>query len=78
MSMTVETFLGNENEQRRVKAKNRQDEKDGDKKIKLEKKILDIQIKNLSAEQRLVKSRYINMVKRTRANQISATSERKK
>jgi hypothetical protein len=75
--MMVETFLGNEKEQRRVKYKNTQDEKVGEKKIALEKKNLDFQIRELSAEQRLIKTRYKNMVKRTRANEISMKEGKK-
>ena len=51
-----------------MRNKNKQDEKVGEKKIALEKKNLDIQIKELNAKQRLIKSRYRNMVKKTRAN----------
>ena len=77
IDMMVETFLGNEKEQRRVKYKNTQDEKVGEKKIALEKKNLDFQIRELSAEQRLIKTRYKNMVKRTRANEISMKEGKK-
>ena len=77
IDMMVETFLGNEKEQRRVRYKNTQDEKAGEKIIALEKKNLDFQIRELSAEQRLIKSRYLNMVKRTRANDISMKEGKK-
>ena len=73
----LETFVGNEKEQRRVRNKNRQHEKVGEKKIALERKNRDIHIKELSAEQRLIKSRYINMVRRTRTNEVSMKEGKK-
>ncbi|CAB3999406.1 Hypothetical predicted protein [Paramuricea clavata] len=75
--MMLVTFLGNEKEQRRVRNKNTLDEKVGEKKIGLERKNCDIQIKELSAEQRLIKSRYVNMVRRTKANEISMNEGKK-
>ena len=60
------SFLGNEWEQRRVRNQNRQDEKAGEKKIALERKNLEIQIKEVCAEQRLIKTRYQNMVRRSK------------
>lgn len=75
--MMLVTFLGNEKEQRRVRNKNTLDEKVGEKKIALERKNRDIQIKELSAEQRLMKSRYVNMVRRTKANEISMNEGKK-
>lgn len=75
--MMLVTFLGNEKEQRRVRNKNTLDEKVGEKKIALERKNRDIQIKELSAEQRLMKSRYVNMVRRTKANKISMNEGKK-
>ena len=77
IDMMVETFLGNETEQRRVRYKNTQDEKVAEKIIALERKNLDFQIRELSAEQRLIKSRYLNMVKRTRANEASMKEGKK-
>lgn len=75
--MMLVTFLGNEKEQRTVRNKNTLDEKVGEKKIALERKNRDIQIKELSAEQRLMKSRYVNMVRRTKANKISMNEGKK-
>lgn len=75
--MMLVTFLGNEKEQRTVRNKNTLDEKVGKKKIALERKNRDIQIKELSAEQRLMKSRYVNMVRRTKANEISMNEGKK-
>lgn len=63
-------YIGNEKEQRRVRNKIKQEETAGGKKIALERKHRDIQMKKLSTEQRLAKTRYINMVRRTKANEI--------
>lgn len=71
-------YIGNEKEQRRVRNKIKQEETAGEKKIALERKHRDIQMKKLSTEQRLAKTRYINMVRRTKANEIPMKQERSK
>ena len=74
----LETFhVKSEKEQRRVKNKIKQEETVGEKKITLNRKHRDIQMKELTTQQRLVKTRYINMVKRTKANEISMKQRKK-
>ena len=74
----LETFhVRSEKEQRRVKNKIKQEETAGEKKITLDRKRRDIQMKGLTTQQRLVKTRYINMVKRTKANEISIKQGKK-
>ena len=76
-TMLESFYIGNEKEQRRVRNRIKQEETVGEKKIALERKHRDIQMKELSTEQRLVKTRYINMVRRTKASQISMNQGKK-
>lgn len=73
-----ESFLGNEREQRKLENEYRRDEKSKEKKIALEKKILSIQLKEISAEQRLTKSRYFNLVKHSKSKKDMNSNEERK
>ncbi len=57
-----ESFLGDERKQRKLENECRKDMKIEEKKIALDRKILDLQLKEISANQRLPKSRYMNLV----------------
>ena len=72
-----ESLTRNDQEQRRLDNEYRRDVNGKEQKIALEKKILSIRLKEISTEQRLTKSRHLELVKRSR-KAILTLNERKK
>ena len=70
-----ESFLGHEQLQRRLESECNRDSKEEANKLALEKKILAIQVKENSDKQRLVKSRYLSMVKQSSKLKLPSATE---